>query len=194
VADRYRHDERWQAALELSWLEFADRPSLDAYRWLKKDAERLGGWEARRTVALELLRERATLPANDRWAPRRDRSELVRIFMWEGDDAAAWQEACAGGCSDALWLELAARRRRSHPRDALSVYEHQVEVAIEGRDKRAYQDAVALMDHVRSVHEQLDDHGAFDQYVARVRERHKRKRNLVKLLGELADPATPRLP
>jgi uncharacterized Zn finger protein len=194
VAARYRHDARWAEALELSWLEFADRPSLDAYRQLKEDADQLGEWEVRRTTALELLRERTSPRTHDRWAPRRDRSELVRVFMWEGDDAAAWEEACAGGCSDMLWLELAARRRRSHPRDALRVYERQVEVAIEGRDKRAYQEAVALMDHVRSVHEQLDDVDAFDQYVARVREQHKRKRNLVKLLDQLAGPATPRLP
>ena len=88
--------------------------------------------------------------------------------------------------SGALWLELADRRRRSHPRDALGVYERQVEVAIVGRDKRAYQEAVALMDHVRSVHQQLGDDGAVPRYVARVREQHKRKRNLVKLLDQLA--------
>jgi uncharacterized Zn finger protein len=188
VADRYRRAERWQDALELSWLDFADRPQLEAYKQLKADAERLGEWDARRLAALDLLRERTAAQArpHDRWAPRRDRSELVRIFLWEGDDDAAWEEASAGGCSAALWLELAVRRRRSHPHDALGVYERQVELTIAGRDKRAYQEAVALMDHVRSVLEQLGENDAFPRYVARVREQHKRKRNLVKLLDQIA--------
>jgi len=187
MADRYRHEARWQEALELSWLDFGDRPSLEAYKQLKDDAEQLGEWDARRIAALDLLRE-STAPhsrSHDRWAPRRDHSELVRIFLWEGDDAAAWEEASTGGCSAALWLELAARRRHSHPHDALGVYERQVEQAITGRDKRAYQAAVALMDHVRSVLEQLGENDAFPRYVARVREQHKRKRNLVKLLDQL---------
>lgn len=187
VADRYRRAERWQEALELSWLDFAERPSLEAYTQLKADAERLGEWDTRRIAALELLRERTTPQAgpHDRWAPRRDRSELVRIFLWEGDDATAWEEASTGGCSPALWPELAARRRPTHPHDALRVYERQVELAIAGRDKRAYQEAVALMDHVRSVLEQLGENDAFPRYVARVREQHKRKRNLVKLLDQI---------
>lgn len=183
VADRYRRAERWQDALELSWLDFADRPSLEAYKQLEADAERLGDWDTRRIAALDLLREHTR--STDRWSPRRDRSELVRIFLWEGDDDAAWAEASDGGCSPALWLELAARRRTTHSHDALGVYERQVELAIAGRDKRAYQEAVALMDHVRSVLEQIGENDAFPRYAGRVREQHKRKRNLVKLLDQL---------
>lgn len=188
VANRHRDEGRWAEALALSWLEFVDRPSLEAYKRLKDDAEQLGEWDARRIAALDLLRERTTSQSrsHDRWAPRRDHSELVRIFLWEGDDDAAWEEASTGGCSNALWLELAARRRRTHPHDTLGVYERQVELAIAGRDKRAYDEAVALMDHVRSVLDQLGDAEAFPRYVARVRDQHNRKRNLVKLLDQLA--------
>ncbi len=184
VAERYRRAGRVAEALELSWRGFTDRPTLDAYRPLKADAERVGEWAARRAAALELLRERATPAARSpgRRPLSRDRSELVRILLWEGDDEAAWEEASAGGCSPGLWLELAERRRRSHPRDALAVYEREVERAIAGRDKRAYAEAVALMDRVRSVLEEIGEGDAFPRYVARVRDAHKRKRNLLRLL------------
>jgi uncharacterized Zn finger protein len=187
VAERNRRDGRWPETLRLSWLDYVDRPCLDAYTQLKADAVHLGEWDARRITALDLLRERTTPQprSQNQWTLRRDRSELVRIFLWEGDAEAAWAEASDGGCSGALWLELAARRSRSHPHDALRVYERQVEAAIAGRDKRAYEEAIALMDRVRSVHEYLGDPGAFPRYVACVREQHKRKRNLVKLLDEL---------
>lgn len=188
VADHYRLAGRIAEALELSWLDFADHPTLDRYRPLKADAERVGEWEARRAAALERLRERATPGPRspERWSLARDGSELVRVLLWEGDDDAAWEEASAGGCSPALWLELADRRRRSHPRDALAVYEREVERAIAGRDTRAYEEAVALMEHVRAVLEQLGEADAFPRYVTRVRDEHKRKRNLLKLLEPIA--------
>jgi uncharacterized Zn finger protein len=187
VADRYRHADRWEEALELSWLAFADRPSLETYTQLRADAERLGEWHTRRIAALDLLRNRTTPQErpHDRSAPRRERSELVRIFLSEGDDGAAWDEASVGGCSPGLWLELAAHRRRTHPQDALGAYERQVELTIARRDKRAYEEATALMAHVRTVLDDLGENHAFRRYVAGIRERHKRRRNLVKLLEQI---------
>jgi uncharacterized Zn finger protein len=66
------------------------------------------------------------------------------------------------------------------------VYERQVEQVIAGRSNDAYRAAVELMGEVRSVLEQQERRDAFAHYVARVREQHKRKRNLVRLLDALA--------
>jgi hypothetical protein len=48
-------------------------------------------------------------------------SQLVRIFLWEKKFEAAWNEATSGGCSNNLWLELAAKREQKHPEDALEI-------------------------------------------------------------------------
>lgn len=59
-----------------------------------------------------------------------DHSELVRIFLWEGNVEAAWREAKEGGCSNELWLELATGREENHPEDSLSIYEARIEPLI----------------------------------------------------------------
>jgi uncharacterized Zn finger protein len=110
------------------------------------------------------------------------RSELVRIFLWEGDNEAAWQEATQGGCSEALWTELAAKREADHPEDALPVYQDQVERLIAHMGKQAYQQAVGLLRKVREVMTRLDREEELAAYLASVRATHKRKRNLIKLL------------
>lgn len=188
--DEYRRRGCLREALELSSEAYEAAPALDAYRELKADAEALAEWDLRRPSALELLRARSE-PGHSEgqalaWAVRRNHSELVRILLWEREDDAAWAAATEGGCPEELWLELASRRRDSQPADALEVYQRQVEARIARKDKRAYRAAVQLMGEVRSVLEQIGRAHDFAAYVERVREAHKRKRNLVKLLDALA--------
>jgi hypothetical protein len=123
-------------ATRLMWDAYARRPCLDTYGKLKERAEPAEEWVERRNHALKLLRAQLVRKAKEPtprysgWqAP--DHSELVRIFLWERDIDAAWQEAQAGGCSAALWLELAQRRREHNPADALHVYQTQVDPTIE---------------------------------------------------------------
>lgn len=192
VAEEYRRRGRTREALELSWDAFCDRPGLASYRQLAADAEPLGEWMARREAAQSLLMERSRPAAeeaegNRRWGPKRDRSELVRVALWEGEVETAWRHASEGGCSDLLWLELAARRREEHPADSLAVYKRQVEVEISGKSRQAYAEAVASMGEVRAVLEEMGRGQDFAAYVGGVRESHKRKRNLVELLDALAE-------
>ena len=42
----------------------------------------------------------------------------------------AWREAGEGGCSEGLWLRLAAGREKDHPDDAARIYLKQAEAAI----------------------------------------------------------------
>lgn len=68
------------------------------------------------------------------------------MLLWENDADAAWRAANEGGCSRDLWLKLADLRRAEHPEDTLDVYRRHVEDVIAGKDKRAYAEAVRLID------------------------------------------------
>jgi hypothetical protein len=51
-------------------------------------------------------------------------------WSYENDPEAAWREAQTGGCSDSLWLRLAAAREKEHPEDAGPIYLKQAEAAV----------------------------------------------------------------
>lgn len=189
LVDEYRRRGRSTDALELSLAAFVARPTLEAYRELATDAQALGEWPERREAALALLRS----PEPDPGAPARHPSlrgrgcsELVRVYLWEGDPEAAWQAAGEGGCTRDLWLELADRRRAEHPEDALTVYRSHVEAIIARKDKRAYEEAVRLIDEaIRPLFAESGRPGDWGMYVDEVRTAHKPKRNLMKLLDGL---------
>ena len=193
LVEEYRRRGRSAEALEHSLQAFNARPVLETYRELVTDAEALGQWEGRRPAALSLLRRpEPDLPGAARHPSLRGRgcSQLVRVLLWEGDPDAAWDAATEGGCGPDLWLELADLRRAEHPEDALGVYRRHAEEVIAGRDKRAYAEAVRLIDGVvRELYAESGRAEDFDICVEEVRASHRPKRNLTKLMAGL-DPAS----
>jgi hypothetical protein len=181
---RGRHDE----AMALVWAAFAARPILDEYRNLKQHADRIGRWTVWREKALERLREeigrRKREGQKDRSGlfGRPDHSELVRVLLWERNVEAAWREAVAGGCTNDLWLELAAKREKSHPEEVLPIYQRQIEPTLARTNNDAYRAAVALLRKVHALLRQLGREVEFGPYLESVRARFKMKRNFVKLL------------
>ena len=73
------------------------------------------------------------------WKPPRgydeypESSELVTVFLWENETESAWAQAKAGGCSPRLWMRLANLRQDEHPKDAIPIYQEEVERAIGAR-------------------------------------------------------------
>lgn len=190
LADEHASRGEHAEATGLMWEEFARRPCLEMYAKLKQHAEPGGEWTQRRSLALLLMRAGLTREAAERQARPRagrepDRSELVRVFLWEDDGDAAWREAQEGGCGSTLWLELAERRRRDHPDDALAVYQARVDPTIARKNNDAYRQALAHVREIRALLSALGRGGEFPAYVAELRARHKPKRNLVKLLDAL---------
>jgi uncharacterized Zn finger protein len=162
------------------WVEY---PHLTNYQKLKQHADRINQWPAWREKSLALLRENLADPGSRRgWGRFADHSELVRIFLWEGEDEAAWQEATEGGCSNELWLELAATREKRYPADALPVYQNLIEPNLQ---RGTYEEAVKLLRKIRNLMTRLGREQQFAGYLESVRKANRRKRNFMKLLDRL---------
>jgi uncharacterized Zn finger protein len=195
LAEAYATDGRHGEAVEMAWERFVDHSGLESYRALKPYAERVDDWPRRRERALELLRKRASEAREDGrrrgygGLRRADHSELVRILLWEDDVEAAWREAEAGGCDEALWLALAERRKETHPEDSLRIYRARIEPTIARKTKADYEEAVGLIAEVSRLLRRLDRGEEVPELVAEIRTSHARKRNLIALLDELGTHA-----
>lgn len=156
LANEYHKRDRHDEAMQLIWAEFTDYPGFERYKLLKAHADRSKGsetWKEWRERALEFLRdriaERKREAARNRWTRNGDdRSVLVQIFLWEKDIDRAWLEAQEGGCRESLWLELAAKRERDHPEDALAVYQSLIEPTIMRMNNDAYRVAIGYVKKV----------------------------------------------
>lgn len=193
LADAYQDRGRHREAMTLAWDGFAESPHLASYQSLHRHAKRAGDWSSWREKALICIRERIAAasrgvqqrPANLLWAPARsDRSLLVEIFLWERKPDDAWREAKEGGCSQGLWLKLAGKREKTHPRDALGVYRDRVARLLTQTGNRIYREAMQFLRKIHALFAAAGEAEKFRAYLTELRATHHRKRNFIKLLDQ----------
>jgi len=168
---RDRHDD----ALAVRWTEFCAQSSQRCFTHIKQQAEHLGAWPAWREKALAHVRARV-----EKGGP----SELVQFYLWDGDDESAWREAKEGGCTRWLWIELAERREKLHPADAVEALKLLIEPTLEVRNKEAYRTATGFLRRIGKLMARLGQDEEFRHLLASIRASHKAKRNFMKLLDE----------
>jgi len=193
VAEEYRHSDRHADALRIIWIDFRDNPSLHSYQRLEEFARAAEDWEEWRSQALAHLRRSFSInsgkPGNVgasihgwRYA-KRDYSLLVEVFLHEGQEADAWAEAQAGGCSDTLWLRLAELREKQQPADAKAIYVRLGEQSVL-RASGNYDDGVALLERAAAQAHALGKSAEFEAELDLFLRKHKAKRNLQKRAAE----------
>ncbi len=193
LANEYHKRKRHDDAMQIMWAEFVDVARFEEYKLLNDHAERAGGteaWKHWREKALQLIRRgiadsnRSAKGRHVLWNAN-DRSELVKIFLWEKNIDAAWVEAEEGGCHESLWRELAAKREADHPEDALAVYQSLVEPQVKQTNNDAYRNAATLVKKIALLFRRLGREEAWNHYRSTLCETHKRKRNFMALLEKI---------
>jgi hypothetical protein len=131
----------------------------------------LAGTEPELARALELLHERATeQPANV--------AELIDVLLAEHLEDQAWQVTLDHfhQLPQHRRADLLELRQATRPDQVQEPYRQLVEEHIlDSRDKRRYQRAIILLRRLRNAHRATDDLSGFDEYLASLRVRHKRR-------------------
>jgi hypothetical protein len=150
------------------WRAFEKAPSFELYGRLR----RIGGKAGTERV-IEWLKSRLVKKTRSDWHYPADL--LVRVLTHEKMYDAAWATVRQHQASSSARQELAKASETTHPGEALETYAVRVEELI---NSGSYADAVKLvgrMAPLRNAAEQAS-------YIAALKARHGRKRNLMKLL------------
>lgn len=108
----------------------------------------------------------------------------MELLLYAHEAEAAWREAQEGGCSDGLWLQLAAAREKEHPADAAPIYLKQAEAAVSATRNGRYDDSVELLVKAAVVMNRMDRSTEFVRNLDAMRVKYKIKRNFVRLLEQ----------
>lgn len=184
---RQRNDE----ALQLTWIQFEERPGLEPYKKLHAVAGILGIWPAQRERALACLdrviaREAAS---TNHWKPRPSTpnySLRVSIALWEKDLDAAWTAARQGICDRSLLITQAGKLEKDRADDAISLYRRVISVIVGETGNAAYEEGVRLVRRIGGLMTAQNRLRAFGDYLAELRLQFKPKRNFIKLLDGVA--------
>ena len=165
--------DRKEDAVAHLWKAFEKTPGLQLYRRLRK----LGG-EAARDRALSHLDARLAVAKS----LQRDQSAalLIEILIEEKMFDTAWTALRDHGRAGRhLEGVLAEASEKTHPNEALAVYAGQVEFHVGAGGNPSYETARKLIARMAG----LRDAASQAAYVAALKERHRLKRNFMKLLG-----------
>jgi uncharacterized Zn finger protein len=192
AAEEYHRRRRHDDAMKLMWAEFSERPFAETWKTLEKHAKKAGAWPEWRERALAEIRvriakakEKTRGQARPRWMQTDDdHSVLVEIFLYEGKAEDAWREAGVGGCSDSLWLRLAANREKEHPEDAAPVYFKYAEAGVAATSNGRYEDPVNLLARAAAVMKRLGRSAEFVRHLEALRAKYRIKRNFIKLVEQ----------
>lgn len=191
LADEYLRRQRRDDALALVWRPFTKRPTLADYQRLKRYADRTHTWPHWRERALAELRRpieaetTAKTSRPDPWWARSARDTLVQVFLWEEEVEAAWATGHGHPLEHSLALELAAAREKTHPADAIPVYQREVDLLISHKSNRSYEQAIRQLKHLKTLHLRLALAEDWSAFLARLRAQHKAKRNFIALAASL---------
>lgn len=187
AAEVHQRHRRHATALDHQWNAFEIHPTHHAYRELIPYAERADQAQPIRAKALALLQRlaEASTDAGKRripyWHP--GATDLVAVFLDEGDIDSAWESAHRYGGPIDMWTKLAELRRREHPDQVVAVYERLVEAALDRRNREGYANAVHWLGRIREAAVAMGRSEEFERIQDEVKTRHKAKRNFMKLLA-----------
>lgn len=187
LAAAYLKRKRNDEALQLTWIQFEERPDLGYYKKLHGVAKHLGIWPGQRSRALALVSDTSAREAakTSHWKPKPsvpDHSLRVEIALWEKDLDAAWAAAQQGVCDRNLLIALAEKLEPARPNDAIVLYRRVVPPIVEQTNNAAYEEAIKLVRKVGKLMGAQKRTGEFVGYLAELRVRFKPKRNFIKLL------------
>jgi uncharacterized Zn finger protein len=184
ASDLYRRIGRKEDADKLLWRMFERRPSIDLYQRIKSAVgtdRRLAN--ALREQAFALLQSRLGKPHNSTagyWSAPAE--ILTQLLMAEGMLAEAWIIVNGHHCSEKLRNELAEVSEQSHPAEALKVYADRVEQMVRLGGQGNYEEASRLIGRMRHIREGLGETAQHLAFQYDLMNRHKAKRNFMKLL------------
>ena len=150
---------------------FNRAPSFEAYLKISQH-----GGDSLRRWALDDMRARLGKPSKMQWQSPADL--LARVLVHDAVFEEAWAIVRQYGASASVKQALAQASEAAWPREAVEVYAEQVELLI-NLSSGDYSQAARLVARMAGLR------GAAEQtaYVAALKSRHHRKRNLMKLLG-----------
>lgn len=179
AANEYHRRNDHPKAMKLMWSAYQESLSVQSYETLRQHAEQAGEWPEWRDNAIGLIRR---VIAEQKKKGPADHSRLVAIFLHEGKIEEAWREAQLGGCTGHQWFELAQKREKDHPGDAIPIYFRQAEDEIQQTRNGDYTNPVALLIKTAKLMKSIGATAEFERQLAALRAKYKAKRNFIKLL------------
>ena len=166
LKERYRERGDLAEALALAGRMIERRPHVAAYLEVRELSQALGVWQESRPQLL------------DRWSAAGEYALLTDIYLEEGEVDLALR--LANRIKPRIQLDVdrlirvAQAASETRPQAALDIYRQQAENLIEARGRDNYRQACVYLASARDLYLQLRQASEWTDFIAGLRERHRR--------------------
>ncbi|KEQ18008.1 SWIM zinc finger family protein [Endozoicomonas numazuensis] len=172
---------RSSEALQDVWEQFTESPTLSTFEHLTELSGQLADQDDWRQKAIDWLKERV---ANTRgYHHYRVLNTLMMTYLSESDLESAWQLVSDASPDVALLYELRKHFRQDGERSRF-IYEKLVQHCVEKKTNKSYQEAVELLVECQQILVELNQQQVFIQWLNKLKEAYKIKRNFIGFLNE----------
>lgn len=160
----------WRKAVGHAENKFWKRSTVENYQEIKDIADKLGDWTGRKEKILARLTQ------------KEDYSLLTQVYLLEGEVDTALTTLPKVRYAGGLAMEVAEAAETTHPREAIRLYQQQIERLIAGRGRSNYAEAADYLIRVRKLYQRLSETDTWLGYIGAIRDQKPR---LPALLDEL---------
>ena len=164
LAEHYRKQKDWEAALKWPRRVFLQLPAVRSFAVLEQISIKLGIWEQVRAEMLHQL-ESEHKP-----------HILLEIALHEGDVTRALE--LLPRASGRGWYnykeKVAEAAEKKRPGDAIALYKELVEEAIGRRQRKTYREAAGYLCRIRKIYQRTGGRAHWANYLAALREKYAR--------------------
>jgi uncharacterized Zn finger protein len=174
-----------------AWRRFVSHTGALAFKALLKVATATGKHDETRQRALEHMwdcvgKEEAGKAKRSIWDTT-TRTELVKVYLAEHDNEAAWNAFTGGPVATQIVQQMAAVRAVTHPRDALVIYHNLLPGTVaRGTGAAQYKDAFEIVQAIAALRGKLGEDAQFAAELDEIRRTYRAKRNFMVLLNTLS--------
>ncbi len=102
------------------------------------------------------------------------RTELVKVFLDERDNSAAWDAFNGGPVATHIWSQMAAVRAKTHPHDAIALYHRLLPIAVvNGTANARYEEAFGIVRTIGKLRADLNQHAEFAGELENIRKTYR---------------------
>ncbi len=170
----YRTRDNFVAELQVTQTLFRTRPVLMHYQELRTVAQKLDRWEMLRQELLTFVEQKGNTTLLIEIAIDEEEIdkalELLKKFKEKGTYSYYYTPGYTGYAID---LAVARAAKKTHPYEAIKIYQQRAERLIAEKNRKSYQGACVHLVEVKSLYQELGEHEAWTKYISSLRQQYK---------------------
>jgi len=170
----YRTRDNSVAELQMTQTLFRTWPSLSHYQELRAVAKKLNRWETLRLELLAFVEQKGKTTLLIEIAIDEEEIdkalELLKKLKEKGIYGYSYTSGYAG---PSIELAVARAAKKTHPHEAIQIYQQHAERLIAEKSRKSYQGACTHLKEAKSLYKDLDEHETWANYISSLRQQYK---------------------